>query len=295
MGGRAPLDAPAFSERAAALPLPGSPTAPAATGVNSSACLACLSGLQAVLGEFQDIRLAFGESDEYSFVFHKDCQLYGELAAAARGRHWVAQHSESGARRGQMQLDSFPITVPAPCLPLLIATSAGRRASKLVSLVTSCFSASYVRFWGRHFPGTPLAATPLFDARAVLYPAEATLRDYLSWRQADTHINNLVGLAASAGMAAVDDAAAPRSKLHWTLNNRIPCACPVLPHPLPCLPSLPHTPAVQHLLLGAGQVGQDHRGGACTAAGEQAVGALVPHPSWTAQLAARLPAPQIRP
>jgi tRNA(His) guanylyltransferase len=32
----------------------------------------------------------------------------------------------------------------------------------------------------------------MFDARAVLYPSDRTLRDYLSWRQADTHINNLV-------------------------------------------------------------------------------------------------------
>lgn len=38
-------------------------------------------------------------------------------------------------------------------------------------------------------------ATPMFDGRAVLYPADSTLRDYLSWRQADTHINNLVGVA----------------------------------------------------------------------------------------------------
>lgn len=29
------------------------------------------------MSEFQDIRLAFGESDEYSFVFSKACELYG--------------------------------------------------------------------------------------------------------------------------------------------------------------------------------------------------------------------------
>lgn len=37
------------------------------------------SMLQAVMQEYQDIRLAFGESDEYSFVFAKDCQLYGAV------------------------------------------------------------------------------------------------------------------------------------------------------------------------------------------------------------------------
>ncbi len=32
---------------------------------------------------------------------------------------------------------------------------------------------------------------PSFDARIVLYPTTAHLRDYLSWRQADVHVNNL--------------------------------------------------------------------------------------------------------
>lgn len=66
-----------------------------------------------------------------------------------------------------------------------------------MSLVTSCFTGTYVRRWAAHFPDMPLAATPMFDARAVLYPSDQTLRDYLSWRQADTHINNLVGGAES--------------------------------------------------------------------------------------------------
>ena len=34
-------------------------------------------GLQEVMGEYPDIRLAYGESDEYSFVFHKATELYG--------------------------------------------------------------------------------------------------------------------------------------------------------------------------------------------------------------------------
>ncbi|KAL6713868.1 tRNA-His guanylyltransferase [Lecanora helva] len=32
---------------------------------------------------------------------------------------------------------------------------------------------------------------PSFDGRVVLYPSSANLRDYMSWRQADCHINNL--------------------------------------------------------------------------------------------------------
>ena len=70
--------------------------------------------------------------------------------------------------------------------------AAGRRASKLVSLITSCFTGSYVRHWAEHLPLTQLQSTPIFDGRAVLYPSDRSLRDYLAWRQADTHINNQV-------------------------------------------------------------------------------------------------------
>jgi tRNA(His) guanylyltransferase len=58
-----------------------------------------------------------------------------------------------------------------------------------VSLVTSCFTGSYVRGWPQFLEDVPLQATPLFDGRAVCYPTDTALRDYLSWRQADTHIN----------------------------------------------------------------------------------------------------------
>eukprot|EP00879_Flechtneria_rotunda_P029185 GHRR01031465.1.p1 GENE.GHRR01031465.1~~GHRR01031465.1.p1 ORF type:complete len:221 (+),score=12.57 GHRR01031465.1:158-820(+) len=95
-----------------------------------------------VMQEFSEIKLAFGESDEYSFVLHKDTQLYG------------------------------------------------RRASKLVSTIASCFTGNYVRHWSTFLPVQPLLYTPVFDGRAVCYPTLDILRDYLSWRQADTHINN---------------------------------------------------------------------------------------------------------
>ena len=39
---------------------------------------ACCSVAQAVLRDFSDIRIAYGESDEYSFVFHKNTAMYGE-------------------------------------------------------------------------------------------------------------------------------------------------------------------------------------------------------------------------
>ncbi|KAH7321277.1 putative tRNAHis guanylyltransferase [Stachybotrys elegans] len=99
---------------------------------------------KAVVAELPEITIGYGISDEYSFVFHKSCNLFE------------------------------------------------RRASKLVSTVVSTFTANYVYSWSAHFPDTPLSPPlPSFDGRAVCYPSVQNLRDYLSWRQVDCHINNL--------------------------------------------------------------------------------------------------------
>ncbi|XP_011706322.1 PREDICTED: probable tRNA(His) guanylyltransferase [Wasmannia auropunctata] len=96
-----------------------------------------------VMEDFKQIILGFGQSDEYSFVFRKDTQLYK------------------------------------------------RRASKLMSNVNSLFASAYVYHWPHFFRGKELYYPPSFDARIVLYPTDKNLRDYLAWRQADVHINNL--------------------------------------------------------------------------------------------------------
>lgn len=89
----------------------------------------------AVMSDIGEIVIAYGESDEYSFVFRKKTTLYK------------------------------------------------RRSFKLVSVVVSLFSASYVRLWSQFLPEVALQYTPMFDARAVCYPNDQVLRDYLAWRQ----------------------------------------------------------------------------------------------------------------
>ncbi|XP_028824165.1 probable tRNA(His) guanylyltransferase [Denticeps clupeoides] len=100
-----------------------------------------------VLEELEDINIAYGQSDEFSFVFK-------------RSSTWFR-----------------------------------RRASKLMTHVASQFSSSYVFYWGEFFSDQPLLHPPSFDGRVVLYPSNRNLRDYLSWRQADCHINNLYNTA----------------------------------------------------------------------------------------------------
>ena len=63
--------------------------------------------------------------------------------------------------------------------------------SKIITTMVSYFASSYVFHWSTHFGATPLKYPPTFDCRIVLYPTNQNLRDYLSWRQADCHINNL--------------------------------------------------------------------------------------------------------
>ncbi|KAF2140023.1 uncharacterized protein K452DRAFT_274677 [Aplosporella prunicola CBS 121167] len=97
-----------------------------------------------VMTELPDLVLAYGISDEYSFVFHKDCMLFE------------------------------------------------RRAAKLITTIATTFTSYYIHLWGQYFAGTALTPPmPSFDGRAVMYPSVQNLRDYMSWRQVDCHINNL--------------------------------------------------------------------------------------------------------
>lgn len=97
-----------------------------------------------VVKAFVDVVLAYGQSDEYSFVFHESTTLFE------------------------------------------------RRAAKLATSVATMFTAEYCMQWPAFFPDKPLSRPyPTFDGRCVCYPKRKILRDYLSWRQADCHINNL--------------------------------------------------------------------------------------------------------
>ena len=96
-----------------------------------------------VMEKFDEMVFAFGESDEFSFVFKKNAQVFN------------------------------------------------RRRDKIVSTVASLFTSSFVLGWPTFFPTLKMESLPSFDSRVVLYPNLDIVRDYLCWRQADTHINCL--------------------------------------------------------------------------------------------------------
>ncbi|CBF88750.1 tRNA guanylyltransferase [Aspergillus nidulans FGSC A4] len=127
-----------------------------------------------VLKDLPDLAIAYGVSDEYSFVFHPTCELFE------------------------------------------------RRSAKLVTTIVSTFTAHYIYLWGNYFPDTPLQPPhlPSFDGRAVVYPTIRNLRDYMSWRQVDCHINNLYNttfwmMVLKGGMSNTD----AENELKGTLSS----------------------------------------------------------------------------
>ncbi|CCD24704.1 tRNA guanylyltransferase NDAI_0D03900 [Naumovozyma dairenensis CBS 421] len=102
-----------------------------------------------VLQYRNDVILAYGESDEYSFILKSDTSLFN------------------------------------------------RRRDKISSLFVSLFTSNYVTLWPKFFVGVELHPKhlPFFDSRCVQYPNLKAIKDYLSWRFVDTHINNLYNTA----------------------------------------------------------------------------------------------------
>ncbi|KAL9086883.1 MAG: hypothetical protein Q9165_006889 [Trypethelium subeluteriae] len=93
---------------------------------------------------------------------------------------------------------------------LVLAYGVSDEFSKLVTTVVSTFTSYYVYLWPSYFEDKTLfPPLPSFDGRAVLYPNDRILRDYVSWRQVDCHINNLYNttfwtLIQKGGMNSTD-------------------------------------------------------------------------------------------
>lgn len=72
-----------------------------------------------------------------------------------------------------------------PCIFFFLAAPNLPSASKFMTHVVSQFASSYVFYWRDYFEDQPLLYPPGFDGRVIVYPSNQTLKDYLSWRQAD--------------------------------------------------------------------------------------------------------------
>lgn len=117
---------------------------------------------RSVVAGLEDIVIAYGQSDEFSFVFKKTSTLFKR-----RARYFY--HEILFTMFFSQFNNFFPFSFN----------------SKLMTHVVSQFSSSYVFYWKEFFGDQPLLYPPGFDGRVVLYPSNRNLRDYLSWRQAD--------------------------------------------------------------------------------------------------------------
>ncbi|KAK3244437.1 hypothetical protein CYMTET_45950 [Cymbomonas tetramitiformis] len=114
--------------------------------------------------------------------FQKPNDSRALLLANTAAKMLMEEHSEIVLGYGQSDEYSFVLRKNTELY--------NRRSSKLISVFVSYYTAAYVSQWPTHFPDVPLQYLPSFDGRTVCYPSNDILRDYLSWRQADCHINN---------------------------------------------------------------------------------------------------------
>lgn len=119
---------------------------------------------RAVMREFPDVVLAYGCSDEFSFLFRRGSTVYN---------------------RREEKLLSTVVSVftghYVHAWPLFFSTAAVPAHAESSEPILGSGTETDVK----------MQYVPSFDGRIVVYPNEIVVRDYFSWRQVDCHINNL--------------------------------------------------------------------------------------------------------
>ncbi|CAO2657987.1 Nn.00g072470.m01.CDS01 [Neocucurbitaria sp. VM-36] len=143
---------------------------------------------EAVMKDLPDLVLAYGNSDEYRYAsphpWDRGVLEEDDLAKDITNTYWRTPGQGRTCFKIKAEL------------------------TKLTTTIVSTFTSYYVFLWPKYFPDKPLTPPlPSFDGRAVCYPSDSNLRDYMSWRQVDCHINNLYNttfwtLVQQGGMGA---------------------------------------------------------------------------------------------
>ncbi|KAK5085898.1 tRNA-His guanylyltransferase [Lithohypha guttulata] len=136
---------------------------------------------QHVLHVLHDIMISYGHSDEYSFVFHKSCTLFERRSAK------IASTVVSTFTAAYIHLWPRYFAEPAPTGTFLARHSNGGGSTNVIAIEGNPQSQET----SREKADLAISHLPTFDARCISYPSNHNLKDYLSWRQADCHINNL--------------------------------------------------------------------------------------------------------
>lgn len=101
--------------------------------------------LQCVMHGYPEIKLAYGESDEYSFVLHKDTNLYGKQTlncSAEPGESCTYVDTFLAAAAAELHLSAMIISATPThgCTPLNMVTrsSCMTQDCKIIPLCTCC-------------------------------------------------------------------------------------------------------------------------------------------------------------
>lgn len=124
-----------------------------------------------VVTTIPDLIIAYGVSDEFSFVFHRSTNLF-ERRAAKLVSTVVSTFTAAYVALWGRVFGSRQVAGTAH-VDVNVGMDAGAETS------SSSPSSAVVP------TGPDLTMLPTFDGRAVCYPTWENLRDYLSWRQVD--------------------------------------------------------------------------------------------------------------
>lgn len=141
-----------------------------------------------IVSEFDDVIMAYGDSDEYSFLLRRKCSLFERREsklvstfASTFTSYYVALWGEYFKKESAKESRDTTEGVQKMSL--------GDKEEETDD------SANKQTSRDPHPPRDPQSLQvhmlPTFDARCVVYPNAQSIRDYFSWRQVDCHINNL--------------------------------------------------------------------------------------------------------
>lgn len=119
---------------------------------------------QNVMRAFSDIVLAYGDSDEYSFLLRRDTELFnrrGDKISSVLTSTFTAAYSFYWNKFSFEDAD-LSLVLPGDTTQFRV-----------------------------RLPPLEVMDLPTFDGRVVVYPHDSNVKDYFSWRQVDCHINNL--------------------------------------------------------------------------------------------------------
>ena len=154
---------------------------------------------EGVMRDVPDVCMAYGHSDEYSFVLHHGSALHNRRASKLVSTV-VSLFTAHYLTQWPAYFPTVPLAKPnMPCA----AAAAEDNGTSTTPEATRDLEPELV----------PTGPLPTFDGRAVCYPRIGIVRDYLRWRQVDCHINNLYNtcfwaLVQRGGMGNVEAEAA---------------------------------------------------------------------------------------